>query len=191
MVIILIGIVFFVCVEVNERNYKCSVIIQLEEVIAARRGAQSPPIWWTSLLTAMKSLGLLAAVFSCSTRAWLPMVPRFTTSLRHFSGLRRRTRTALPCIGTQVTKPNEESTEEDIDLTWRSIINPDIVPVHREPFTVRPQLITFDAMDTLIEPSQSIGRWYREALNIACDMRIRLPRPALFADAFKKAYSEM
>jgi hypothetical protein len=71
------------------------------------------------------------------------------------------------------------------------VANPNIVPVRREMFSVRPKLITFDAMNTLIQPSQSIGRWYREALNIACDMRIRLPQPVYFADAFKKAYSEM
>jgi hypothetical protein len=54
---------------------------------------------------------------------------------------------------------------------------------------VRPQLITFDAVGVLMQPSQSIGRWYREALNSATEMSVRLPRPALFTAAFNKAYS--
>ena len=66
----------------------------------------------------------------------------------------------------------------------------DVVPVALKPFN-RPALITFDAMDTLIEPSQSVGRWYREALNSLGDMRLRLPRPALFTAAFNKAFSDM
>lgn len=74
---------------------------------------------------------------------------------------------------------------------WRQI-NAHILPVELDPKTLkRPELITFDAMNTLIEPSQSIGRWYREALNDACDMRIRLPRPALFTAAFDKAFRDM
>ena len=59
-----------------------------------------------------------------------------------------------------------------------------------QPFT-RPALITFDAMDTLIEPSQSVGRWYREALNAVGDMRLRLPRPGLFTAAFNKVFADM
>ena len=54
---------------------------------------------------------------------------------------------------------------------------------------VRPQLITLDAVGVLIQPSQSIGRWYREALNSATEMSVRLPRPALFTAAFNKAFS--
>ena len=65
-----------------------------------------------------------------------------------------------------------------------------VVPVPIQPFT-RPALITFDAMDTLIEPSQSVGRWYREALNAIGDMRLRLPRPGLFTAAFNKALADM
>ena len=74
---------------------------------------------------------------------------------------------------------------------WEQI-NAHILPVELDIKTLkRPELITFDAMNTLIEPSQSVGRWYREALNDACDMRIRLPRPALFTAAFNKAFRDM
>ena len=97
----------------------------------------------------------------------------------------------LYCVGTQLTPINREDTPfpTDNDNSWKSSMDPNIVAVRREPFTNRPELITFD-FSALIEPSQSIGRWYREALNIACDMKIRLPRPALFTAAFTKAYNK-
>ena len=95
------------------------------------------------------------------------------------------------CIGT-VAKPAPEQTDEryDSDNSWRTPPST-IVPFVRDKYDVRPEIITFDAVGVLIEPSQSIGRWYREVLNSHCDMRIRLPRPALFTAAFKKSYSEM
>ena len=81
------------------------------------------------------------------------------------------------------------SNEEDIA---RFVHNPDssIVPVARQLPLARPSLITFDVFDTLIVPSQSVGRWYREVLNHHCDMSVRLPRPKLFTAAFKKAYAD-
>ena len=79
----------------------------------------------------------------------------------------------------------------DPDDTWRTKPST-IIPIEKPTkFTTKSQIITFDAYNTLIEPSQSIGRWYREALHIVCDTRIRLPRPQLFTVAFKKAYSDM
>lgn len=78
----------------------------------------------------------------------------------------------------------------DVDDTWRTK-STSIVPIELKPFPVKPQLITFDAFETLIEPSYSVGRWYREALNKACGMTIRLPRPALFSKAFKTAFNNM
>lgn len=103
------------------------------------------------------------------------------------------TMTRLKCIGTELTPIVQDKSGEqfDNDNSWKTKADQLVVPVHKENFTVRPELITFDATYTLIEPSQSIGRWYREALNIACDMQIRLPRPALFTAAFKKAYAYM
>ena len=100
---------------------------------------------------------------------------------------------ALRCVGTSVTPiPGQEPSNYpfDTDNSWKTTVNPAVVPVRRELFNSKANLITFDATNTLIEPSQSIGRWYREALNIACDMQIRLPRPALFTAAFKKVYSK-
>lgn len=78
----------------------------------------------------------------------------------------------------------------DADDTWRTKAST-IVTFDKTPLKSRPELVTFDAVGTLISPSQSIGRWYREALNSVCDMRIRLPRPAHFTNAFNKAFADM
>jgi hypothetical protein len=96
------------------------------------------------------------------------------------------------CID-KVTKPIpfKPGVREDNDNSWRTVINPDIEFVKMEKFVNRPDLITFDAFNTLIEPNQGIGKWYREALNAACNFQIRLPRPIFFADSFKNAYNEM
>jgi len=99
--------------------------------------------------------------------------------------------TSLFCINRIAKPAPKPSTESyDTDTSWHTPPT-NIVPITIEKYSVRPELITFDAVDVLIEPSQSIGRWYREILNKQCDMRIRLPRPALFTAAFKKAYSDM
>jgi hypothetical protein len=97
----------------------------------------------------------------------------------------------LNCVGTELTPIKKEDVPfpKDTDNSWKSSVNANIVAVRREPFSNRPELITFD-YSTLIEPSQSIGRWYREALNLACDMKVRLPRPALFTAAFKQAFNK-
>ena len=97
------------------------------------------------------------------------------------------------CVDTKVNPlPQPEGQyRTDADTTWQTINKEEIVPIPTEKFNVRPQLITFDAYNTLFQPSQSIGRWYREVLNDVCDMRIRLPRPALFNHAFKSVYSSM
>lgn len=96
------------------------------------------------------------------------------------------------CIGTNVRPlAGADGTPTDADTSWQTIIKEEIVPVRIDKITTKPQLITFDAFGTLIAPSQSIGRWYREALNSVCDMRIRLPRPALFFHAFKAVYKDM
>ena len=97
------------------------------------------------------------------------------------------------CVGTGVSPlPQPEGQyRTDADTSWQTIEKEEIIPISVEKFSVRPQIITFDAYNTLFQPSQSIGRWYREVLNDACDMRIRLPRPALFNHAFKSIYSSM
>jgi len=96
------------------------------------------------------------------------------------------------CIGTNVRPlAGADGAPTDADTSWQTIIKEEIVPVRIDKITTKPQLITFDAFGTLIAPSQSIGRWYREALNSVCDMRIRLPRPALFFHAFKAVYKDM
>jgi hypothetical protein len=86
-----------------------------------------------------------------------------------------------PCIGLP----------EDPDDRWKSKADKNVIPVDKPFPNTRPCLITFDAVGTLIMPSQSIGRWYRAALNMACDMSVRLPNPQLFAIAYKDAYDEM
>ena len=107
--------------------------------------------------------------------------------------------TALQCVG-KILQPLPKSDDSefrqdggkhiDTDYSWHTKEST-IIPVYRDKFKIRPELITFDAYNTLIEPSQSIGRWYREALNAACDMSIRLPRPILFTNSFNIAYAEM
>lgn len=81
--------------------------------------------------------------------------------------------------------------KQDADTSWQTPSTGKIVPVNKEKFTQRPELITFDAYNTLIQPSQSIGKWYREALNTVCEMQIRLPRPQHFTMAFNAAFAEM
>lgn len=90
------------------------------------------------------------------------------------------------CIDTTVSPVNDQNEHvAKISKLENS------TPTMKDKFTVRPELITFDAYDTLIAPCQSIGRWYREALNTACDMSIRLPRPQLFQISFETVYNEM
>lgn len=80
----------------------------------------------------------------------------------------------------------------DADNSWQTPNIGKIIPIPKDRvFSQRPELITFDAHNTLIQPSQSIGKWYREALNTVCDMTIRLPRPAHFTTAFRAAFKEM
>lgn len=126
----------------------------------------------------------------------LAVAARFSSSITMRSMLRLRRPSAAStlqmCIDTKLTPlPSPEDERSDTDNRWRTPGGSTIIPVKRDKFTTRPELITFDAYNTLIEPSQSMGRWYREALNTACDMTIRLPRPVFFTAAFKKAYDEM
>lgn len=85
---------------------------------------------------------------------------------------------------------NTGGPRSDSDNLWRTEQS-SVIPIIIPKFPGKPAVITFDAYDTLIEPSQSVGRWYREALNTIGDMRLRLPRPAMFTAAFDKAYSDM
>jgi REG-2-like HAD superfamily hydrolase len=103
-----------------------------------------------------------------------------------------RTSTQKMCVDRDVRAiPQSGVTERsDYDNQWRTTVDPNIVPVKREKFTIRPAVITFDAFGTLIEPSQSVGRWYREALNSLTEMTIRLPHPKYFGEAFDKTYQE-
>jgi hypothetical protein len=96
------------------------------------------------------------------------------------------------CVGKEMI-PLPQSIEgfrEDSDNSWKTPAT-SVSTWKTEKFAIRPELITFDFFQTLAEPSQSIGRWYREALNTVCEMKIRLPRPALFTASFEIAYSEM
>lgn len=128
----------------------------------------------------------LSSSFTRSTNLCLPSMMRSSTSLQ--------------CVG-KILQPLPKSDDEefrqdggkhmDTDYSWHTSKETTIIPVNRQKFTTRPQLITFEPCNTLIEPSQSMGRWYREALNNACDMSVRLPRPILFSNAFNAAYAEM
>lgn len=91
------------------------------------------------------------------------------------------------CVGTEFTPlvPIPEDKEY-----WRTSES-SIVPIQKELFATRPEVVTFEPFGVLIEPSQSIGRWYRECLNLVCEMKIRLPRPALFTASFNKAFNDM
>lgn len=103
------------------------------------------------------------------------------------------------CIDRDLQNMPMDSNQNNINTSpgrnidsWRtSSSSSTIIPVDLDKITIRPELITLDAFGTLIYPSQSIGRWYREALNVQCNMQIRLPRPALFTAAFNKVYSDM
>ena len=97
----------------------------------------------------------------------------------------------LQCTDFNLVPVAKRGVRGDADTSWQTREGAlDIVNIDHEPFG-RPELITFDAMDTLIRPTQGIGKWYREALNTVCDMTVRLPRPIFFADSFKKEYGEM
>ena len=85
---------------------------------------------------------------------------------------------------------NTGGARSDSDPLWQTPSST-IIPIDAPKFEGKPAVITFDAYETLIEPSQSIGRWYREALNAICDMQIRLPRPSLFTASFTKAFADM
>jgi hypothetical protein len=53
---------------------------------------------------------------------------------------------------------------------------------------VVPDVITMNAFDLLIEPSDQIGLFFREVLGKNFDHTVRLPRPARFTETFKAAY---
>jgi hypothetical protein len=123
--------------------------------------------------------------FSVLVLAFLPHSTRFQLTSTLTS---RTTRWSFRsyCIDKQFKEL--APVEIDADDTWRTKPTT-IVPIDKDFFTTRPEVITFDAVNTLIQPSQSIGRWYREALHSVLEMRVRLPRPALFTAAYKKAYA--
>jgi hypothetical protein len=97
----------------------------------------------------------------------------------------------LQCTDFNLVPIDKRGVKGDADTSWQTRQGAlDIENIDHEPFG-RPELITFDATNTLIRPTQGIGKWYREALNTVCDMTVRLPRPIFFAESFKKAYGEM
>ena len=97
----------------------------------------------------------------------------------------------LRCTDFNLVPIDKKGIRGDADTSWQTREGAsDIENIDHEPFG-RPELITFDAMDTLIRPTQGIGKWYREALNTVCDMTVRLPRPIFFGDSFKREYKEM
>jgi hypothetical protein len=144
----------------------------------------------------MEKIALIAAVF-CAVARFTVSYSMRSANLWHQSTI---STTSLQCVG-KILQPLPKSDDSefrqdggkhvDTDYNWHTSKDTTIIPVYRDKFKVRPELITFDAYNTLIEPSQSIGRWYREALNNACDMSIRLPRPILFSNSFNIAYAEM
>mmetsp|Transcript_24753 Transcript_24753/g.33963 ORF Transcript_24753/g.33963 Transcript_24753/m.33963 type:complete len:426 (-) Transcript_24753:99-1376(-) len=102
------------------------------------------------------------------------------------------------CVGTEVVPtspmiPNSEGMKFDSD-PWQTVKPPGTEFITPFDFSLsqleRPVVMTFSCWDTLIEPSQSVGRWYREALNTVCNMQIRLPRPTFFTKAFNAAFAE-
>jgi hypothetical protein len=110
----------------------------------------------------MKKLLMLALICAQNIRgrfSLLIKVNRVSTIVHKFE-LKRAFTTHLPCIGTEVipVSKGEGTFPSDNDNSWKTIANPYIIPVKRENFSVRPELITFDAYNTLIEPNQSIGR---------------------------------
>ena len=140
-------------------------------------------LFYFSFETKKMVIALILLLSICAAQLYALTMPKM---------LRSRTSTAVNCIGTEMNPlPRPQIVRTDRDNSWRTAPGSTIIPVKREQFTNRPELITFDAYNTLIEPSQSMGRWYREALNTATEMTIRLPRPALFTAAFKKAYDDM
>lgn len=95
----------------------------------------------------------------------------------------------LYCTGTEfkpVPKPDVHG-----DGTWKTKPRPNIGYFKQNKFENRPEIITFDAIHTLIEPSQSVGKWLREALNTVFETSVRLPRPNLFYQSFVIAYEQM
>lgn len=125
---------------------------------------------------------VLAGLAPVGGLQWAAPVARMRLSRRHM------------CTDKEF-KPLERKpgdVKQDADPSWRTADVGKIVPVPKDRvFAQRPELITFNAFNTLIQPSQSIGKWYREALNEVCDMTIRLPRPAHFTEAFNAAYAEV
>jgi hypothetical protein len=135
----------------------------------------------------MRLLALLAAILASTISVGNAF--KITGSRLSNSGVKNKM-----CIDRIVNQElinvSKGTVKEDSDPSWRSKSST-IVPIEIPKFEGKPSLITFDATDTLIELSQSVGRWYREALNEASDMQIRLPRPALFTSAFVKAHEDM
>ena len=89
------------------------------------------------------------------------------------------------CIGTEPYKPGPVSNEkrDSSSYLWETPTS-NIVPVEIESYKSRPELITF-SLDALIEPSQSIGRWLREILNIKCVCHIKQAKEELIMNKHK------
>lgn len=151
-------------------------------------------VWKTALILQF------VTAFSFNMLVSTALLSRFTfqstkCSFRSMSST-RRLKWRSYCIGKEaipIAQP-QDGVRRDADLSWQT--NPteqiECFAMPRPHETgLRPKVISFDAFDTLIQPSQSVGRWYREGLNHICDMRVRLPRPKFFSDAFKVAYADM
>lgn len=114
----------------------------------------------------------------------------FSFRMKNFN---KRLVSARNCVGT-IVKPvvdNNDFNKRDSDPSWETIGNKNIIPIEKDYNGIKPMLITFDAFGTLFEPSQGVGRWYREALNSVSEMTLRLPRPSFFKKSFDQAYNEM
>lgn len=74
---------------------------------------------------------------------------------------------------------------------WMSKANPNITRVYQKWPFAKPDLITFDVVGTLIQPSQSIGKWLRACLHEGSGYQYRLPQPQLFRKYFNETHRQM
>lgn len=74
---------------------------------------------------------------------------------------------------------------------WISKANPNISKVYQKWPFAKPDLITFDVVGTLIQPSQSIGKWLRACIHEAGGYQYRFPQPQLFRKHFNETHRLM
>ena len=87
--------------------------------------------------------------------------------------------------------PSSNKVPFDSDTFWHTKGNNAIPFCTEGKFATRPKLVTFSANNTLFMPTENVGKFFRQYLNDASDMTLRLPRPAIFTTAYTKAFEEM